>query len=173
MRVHFSARRRRILWAFLDALRPKGMPLDQDVDTDTLLVTFEDVFRYVDPKVRAVFPYLLDLWEYGAIPLAGRLRPFSRLSRREQEAYLRDWQESPLPVRRDLFKAMKAFFCVVYYDHPAVRKAIGYEHQAYAEQLRRERFERFGAEISAHEAWLHRGDAEPLPSTGAPSTEPK
>lgn len=172
MRVQLSPRRRRILWAFLDAMRPKGEPMDATVDTDGLLVAFEDFFRYIEPKMQVAFPLLLDLLEYSTFPLAGRSRTFSRLSRREQEAFLRDWQESPLAVRRDLFKAMKALFCVVYYDHAGVQKAIGYEHQSYAEELRRQRYERFGAEIAAHEDWLHRGAPVPMPRTNT-ATEQK
>lgn len=163
MSFELSARRRKILRAFLDAMRPTGHPMDKDIKTDTLVSGFEDYFRYAAPQVQLALPYILDLIEYGTLPFAGRLRTFSALSRREQDAYLQGFVESPLQPLRDIFKAARAFFCIVYYAQPSVLEAIGYDHQKYAEEVRRLRYEKFGDEIRAHEEWLHKGAPEPLP----------
>jgi hypothetical protein len=161
-----SERRRRILRAVLESLRPKGSPIDAKVDTDGLLSVFEDYFRHMDPTLQRAFPLMLDLFEYSTFILAGRSRPFSRLSPREQEAYLRDWHESPSSLRRDFLKAIKALFCLSYYADAGVLKAIGYEHQAYAEELRAARYARHARAIEAQEAGLSR-PPEPLVATNA------
>lgn len=162
MKAPLSPRRRRVLRAFLHAMRPHGAALDAELDTDALLVSFEDFLRHIDPTVQRALPLLLEVLEYGTFALAGRSRPFSKLSPREQDAYLRGWQESALPLRRDIFKAVNAFFCLVYYSRPEVLRAIDYDHQRYAEGLRQRRYERFGAEIASHEERVQRGEARPL-----------
>jgi hypothetical protein len=165
MSLKLSPRRRKILRAFLEAMRPVNQPMDNAITTDTLLVSFEDYFRYAAPPVQTALPYLLDLLEFGTLPFLGTLRTFSMLTRREQDAYLQGWIESPIQLRRDLFKAVRAFFCLVYYGQPSVLDAIGYQHQTFAEEVRRQRYEKHGAEIHAHETWLHHGAPEPLPKT--------
>jgi hypothetical protein len=160
--MQLSPRRRKILRAFLEAMRPVNLPMDKGINTDSLVASFEDYFRYAAPQVKGSLPYLLDMIEFGTLPFLGTLRPFSKLTRREQDAYLQGWLESPLQIRRDLFKAVRAFFCLVYYGQPSVIEAIGYKHQEFAEEVRRQRYEKYGAEIAAHEDWLHHGSPEPI-----------
>jgi hypothetical protein len=162
MALRLSSRRRKILRALLDAMRPINHPMDKGVDTDSLLLSFEDYFQYAAPQVQTALPWMLDLLEYGTLPFSGRLRTFSALNRREQDAYLQSYIESPIHLRREIFKALRAFFCLIYYAQPSVLEAIGYDHQRYAEELYKRRYESFGEEILAHEAWLHRGAQVPL-----------
>lgn len=164
MIARLKARHRRILRALLEALRPTGTPIDASVETDDLLVSFEDFIRYSDPGVRLMLPVFLEIIELGTFPLAGRSRPFSRLSLREREAYLRSWQESSSTLRRDLYRAIKALFCLVYYARPSVLRVMQYNHQGYAEELRRLRLERYGEESAAREAKIRGevGGPEPL-----------
>jgi hypothetical protein len=163
--MQLSPRRRKILRAFMEAMRPKDLPMDQGISTDALIASFEDYFRFAAPQAQTGLPFMLDAIEYGTIPFMGTLRPFSKLSRREQDAYLQGWVESASQIRRDLFKAVRAFFCIVYYGQKSVLEAINYDHQSFAEEVRRMRYEKHGAEIHAHEKWLHEGAPEPLPAT--------
>jgi len=88
-----------------------------------------------------------------ALP-ASRGRRFSRLSRPRARAYFGHWYDSNLPGLHDLAKGLKGIITVPYYDHPAVRRQLGYDPDPWIDAVKRQRAERWGEEIRRHQELL-------------------
>ena len=61
----------------------------------------------------------LHLFQWCPILFIGRLRPFTRLSRRDAEAYIRSWAQSRFGQRRRLFRGLRDLMFLGYYSQSA------------------------------------------------------
>ncbi len=61
----------------------------------------------------------LHLFQWGPILFIGSLRPFTRLSPRDAETYIRSWAESRFGLRRRLFRGLRDVTFLGYYSQSA------------------------------------------------------
>ena len=61
----------------------------------------------------------LYLFQWCPILFIGKLRPFTRLSSRDAEIYIRSWAESRFGLRRRLFRGLRDLTFLGYYSQPA------------------------------------------------------
>jgi hypothetical protein len=69
----------------------------------------------------------LTLVELGPVIFDGSMRTFSHLTDDERALHWAAWPVSGLLLRRQASAAFRKFFGLVYFDHPSVWPAIGYE----------------------------------------------
>lgn len=74
----------------------------------------------------------LALWavQWGPLVFAGRPTTFTRLSQREQGAYLRGWGRSRLAPRRQAYRALRNLACLGYYGSRPLRASLLGEERA-------------------------------------------
>ncbi len=78
-------------------------------------------------SVRRDIRWMLRIFEHGTHLFDLQGRRFTRLSREDQEQYLRGWMESSLGARRMVFRALKLLSALGYYGLPQTWTAIGYD----------------------------------------------
>lgn len=61
----------------------------------------------------------LRLFQWCPILFAGKPRPFTRLSRRDAEGYIRSWAESRFGLRRRIFRGLRDLAFLGYYRESA------------------------------------------------------
>lgn len=87
-----------------------------------------DAFLVDEPEHNvADLKLALTLVELGPVLFDRGARTFSHLDDAERAAHWATWATSSLLVRRQAAAAFRKFFGVVYFDHPSVWPAIGYE----------------------------------------------
>jgi hypothetical protein len=70
--------------------------------------------------------WMLRIFEHGTHLFDLKGRRFTRLSRDDQEQYLRGWMQSSLGARRMVFRALKLLAALGYYGLPETWSTIGY-----------------------------------------------
>lgn len=78
-------------------------------------------------SVRRDIRWMLRIFEHGTHLFDLKGRRFTRLSREDQEQYLRGWMESSLGARRIVFRALKLLAALGYYGMSETWTAIGYD----------------------------------------------
>ena len=81
----------------------------------------------MDRSVRRDIHWILRIFEHGTHLFDLRGRRFTRLSRADQESYLRGWMTSSMGARRIVFRALKLIAALGYYTHADAWAKIGYE----------------------------------------------
>lgn len=113
--------------AALAALCRRIAPVD-DVQATALAAHVAARLDAGDPLLRARVRVLLSLFESAVIgALSGGVpRPFSRLSPEAQDARLRAWEVSRIPLRRTIFQAFRRLILSTWYALPEAQRAVGY-----------------------------------------------
>jgi hypothetical protein len=115
---------------------------------DDVVDEFELMLRAFPGHARFGLVATLLLIEWLAVLAPSSLgRPFSRLPRARQERWFHRWIESPLFVARQLAKVLRGVIAMGYYEHPSVKRRIGFQPERWIERVKQEREERFGDEI--------------------------
>jgi hypothetical protein len=93
-----------------------------------------DVAAEVDRQVERMSPtlqrdihWILRIFEHGTHLFDLKGKRFTRLSREDQEHYLKGWMESSLGARRIVFRGLKLLSALGYYGLPETWRAIGYD----------------------------------------------
>ncbi len=93
-----------------------------------------DVAAEVDRQVVGLSPslqrdihWILRIFEHGTHLFDLKGKRFTRLSRADQEQYLKGWMESSLGARRIIFRALKLLAALGYYGLAETWSAIGYD----------------------------------------------
>src|SRR4029453_5629775 len=118
-------------FAVLDAVarrmvRPRpGWPT---VDEVGVARAADRIAARVEPSAQKELRQLLGLFDNGlpAFVLAGRTRPFTRLTGPEQDTVLADWRDSRLAVLRTGYAALRTLVLAGYYQSPSIWPAVGY-----------------------------------------------
>jgi Gluconate 2-dehydrogenase subunit 3 len=118
-------------FAVLDAVarrmvRPRpGWPT---VDEVGVARAADRIAARVEPSAQKELRQLLGLFDNGlaAFLLAGRTRPFTRLTGPEQDTVLADWRDSRLAVLRTGYAALRTLVLAGYYQSPSIWPAVGY-----------------------------------------------
>jgi hypothetical protein len=76
---------------------------------------------------------LLALFDNALFSLlgGGPPRPFTQMDPAEQDAHLRAWQTSRIPIKRTGFQAMKRLSCAVYFATRSIHPSVGYPGPPY------------------------------------------
>jgi hypothetical protein len=118
-------------FAVLDAVarrmvRPRpGWPT---VDEVGVARAADRIAARVEPSAQKELRQLLGLFDNGlaAFLLAGRTRPFTRLTGPEQDTVLADWRDSRIAVLRTGYAALRTLVLAGYYQSPSIWPAVGY-----------------------------------------------
>ena len=82
-----------------------------------LTVTAIDAFVAGLPlNLRVRLRRAVNLFQWCPILFAGKLRPFTRLSPRDAEIYIRSWAESRFGLRRRIFRGLRDLTFLGYYS---------------------------------------------------------
>lgn len=92
----------------------------------------------LDPSLVADIKSLLKVFESGLVgALFGeRIRPFTRLSPRDQDEVLEAWRDSSVAIRRTGFRLLKSLTAALYYGRSETWARIGYPGPPPASALR-------------------------------------
>jgi hypothetical protein len=125
----FNPNETRILEALIVnmvGIDPADVPKVQVTDAvgaiDTLVAKLPAALR---TQLRAA----LHLFQWSPIFFIGSPRPFTRLSAREAEKYLRSWAESRFGQRRRLFRGLRDLTFLGYYSQTGAQKSMGHQSE--------------------------------------------
>jgi hypothetical protein len=133
---HLPNKARQILRALIDVVKPKKPGFDPPIE-DHMVNFLDNFYSYFPWHLKLGFPMGLYLLEYGTLIFHGSIRPFSKLSIPEREAYVKGWINSSMMLRRDLIKGVKGVCLTAFYSHPEVMAHIGYDLAAHLERVHR------------------------------------
>jgi hypothetical protein len=123
----FDDRETEILTQLMQRITETGLPGAPRVHDTRAVATVDAVCRGLDPAVSGVLPLALRLFEWGPLLFDLRLARFSDLSAAEQDASLRGWMTSRLPLRRTAFLGVRNLCFMGWYSQPEVWSLIGYQ----------------------------------------------
>lgn len=106
------------------AIRILGLP---DETQDDIGGFIDDLLFDLPPTSQGQARLMLRVVEHGTHLFDLKRKRFTRLSRADQDAYLRGWMESSLGARRIVFRALKTLAALGYYGLAASWEAIGYD----------------------------------------------
>lgn len=116
-----------VLLAIAARLVPKspGFPGAEEVAVG---INSDRILLLADPAARKEVKQLLKLFEnaLAGFLFGGRTRPFTQLPSEEQDAVLREWQNSRLEVRRTGFQALRTLTNATYFGSPITWPAVHY-----------------------------------------------
>lgn len=117
----------RALDAILDRMCEYDRGFPRPADTVALESTLDFIDTFPDGRRRQI-RNVLAVFEAGSRLLGpgGSYRRFTELGADDATAYLRSWQDSQLPPRRAVFRALKSVCMVAYWSQPESWDEIGY-----------------------------------------------
>ena len=122
----FSQKETQVLKALLESMiETDAVDGERNEDADAL-ATMDSYVAGLPSGLQAQLRRALRLFQCCPILFIGRPRTFTRLSRQDQEAYIRTWAESRLGLRRRVFRALRDLAFVGYYSQPGARELIGH-----------------------------------------------
>jgi hypothetical protein len=127
----------RILRAVIVAMRPRGHGFDQPIDDDVLREVEASILHLPMP-LRTSFRLGLSFIQYGPPIYARRWSRFTSLPPDEGRQYLAKWEHLRGP-RRALFRALRTFIFLSFYEHPEVLASLEIDWQGRAATLVRRR----------------------------------
>jgi hypothetical protein len=89
-------------------------------------VEVDRLASHMSGSVKRDIHWMLRIFEHGTHLFDLKGRRFTRLSRGDQEQYLRGWMQSSLGARRMVFRALKLLAALGYYGLPETWATIGY-----------------------------------------------
>jgi hypothetical protein len=103
---------------------PQGAELirSREIDVGQLA----DTLLARNPAVAGAFAQALVVLEFGVWPLVAKVRPFTDLSARAQDAVLDDLARSRLSLKRTLFGGVRALVLSAFYGSPRARPLSNY-----------------------------------------------
>jgi hypothetical protein len=78
------------------------------------------------PALAGPMAQALAVLEFGVWPLVAKVRPFTRLDARAQDAVLDDLVRSRLALKRQLFAGVRSLALLTFYTQPQSRAVSGY-----------------------------------------------
>ncbi|MDH3728816.1 MAG: gluconate 2-dehydrogenase subunit 3 family protein [Myxococcales bacterium] len=112
--------------SLVEIMFPRTDAIPIDAESMDLPRAFDD-FLTGEPEHNVKdFKKALVLIEFGPLVFDRRISTFSRLDPEERLAHWNDWATSDSLLRRRVSVAMRKFFNLVFFDHEAVWRFIGY-----------------------------------------------
>jgi hypothetical protein len=101
-----------------------GLP---DAPRNEIGYFIDGLLEELPPTLQRQARLMLRVVEHGTHLFDLKVKRFTRLTRPEQDAYLRGWMGSSLGARRVIFRALKTLAALGYYGQPQAWGAIGYD----------------------------------------------
>jgi len=101
--------------------------LGLDDDSIDVAAEVDRLVSVMSSSVKRDIHWMLRIFEHGTHLFDLKGKRFTRLTREDQEHYLRGWMESSMGARRMVFRALKLLASLGYYGVPATWPAIGYD----------------------------------------------
>jgi choline dehydrogenase-like flavoprotein len=119
-----ASRVRPALEALCRRVVPPGSGSDAAIDIASRV---EERIASLDPPARRDLIGALHFFDHPitGMLLSGRPRRFSSLSPAEQDALLREWERSPIALRRTVFQALRRLILSTYYAAPETHPPLG------------------------------------------------
>jgi hypothetical protein len=130
---------KRVLRAVIVAMRPRGHGFDQPIDDDVLREV-EASFLHLPAPFWTSFRLGLSFIQYGPPIYARRWSRFTSIPPDEGRRYLASWEHLRGP-RGVLFRALRTFIFLAFYQHPEVLASLEVDWQGRAAALVRRRTE--------------------------------
>ena len=92
-----------------------------DVDLSPTATTIDAFVAGLPLNLRVQLRRALHLFQWCPILFTGKLRPFTRLSPRDADIYIRSWAESRFGLRRRLFRGLRDLAFLGHYDESATK----------------------------------------------------
>jgi len=112
-------------YAIFQAVARAILGLEEEGQVE-VAVEVDRLASHMSGSVRRDIHWMLRIFEHGTHLFDLKGRRFTRLSRRDQEQYLRGWMQSSLGARRMVFRALKLLAALGYYGLPETWSTIGY-----------------------------------------------
>jgi hypothetical protein len=109
-----------ILTQLMQRMVETGLPDAPQVRDTRAVATVDAVCLGLDPDVSSLLPLALLLVEWGPLLFDLRLARFTTLGADEQDASLRSWMTSRLPLRRTAFLGLRNLCFLGWYSQPEV-----------------------------------------------------
>ena len=122
----FTSKESQILEAMTVHMVETGQGAVATDQADDVLAVMDAYVAGLPPGLQGQLHRALRLFEWGPVFFMGRPRPFTRLSSKDQEAYIRAWAESRLGLRRRVFRALRNLVFLGYYSQSGPRELIGH-----------------------------------------------
>lgn len=129
----FSPAAKNFLADFVDTMIGNAVPLREKPSAKAVAEEIELFLGRLPLVYRSGFNLILRAVEMGPVVLGFR-RPFGRLQPEEKLEYLRRLEQSERYSHRVLSLLLKTVVFVIYFAHPAMEAAIGYDHHCLRHQ---------------------------------------
>ena len=106
---------------------PNSGTTHQEISEDRLDEQVLHYFRELNPRGPLFLLLTLYAIEYGTLPWKGTLRPFTRLTPRERENYLCDFENSRWYFRQRILFSIRFLATVLFFSQPHREIETGYE----------------------------------------------
>lgn len=126
---------RRTLKALILTALPPDEVRSQNLH-ERVLAHVEASLDYLPQSGRKPFRVGFFAFEYLALFMAPRIRPFSLLNERDRRIYVGRWAHSSFFLFHNFFKAIKGFIMLAYYEQPEVMRLLAYDPQSYVDELK-------------------------------------
>lgn len=110
---------------------------DEDVD---VAVEVDRLASSMGRSVRRDIRWMLRIFEHGTHLFDLKGKRFTRLTRQDQEQYLRGWMQSSLGARRMVFRVLKLLAALGYYGMSQTWTTIGYDGPWLGRRTEKHRF---------------------------------
>ena len=122
----FSSKEGQVLGALVARMVSTGPDVVPVAPTDQVLATMDAYVVCLPSRLQGQLKRALRIFEWCPVLFIGKLRPFSRMSPRDQDTYIRTWAESRLRVRRRVFRALRDLVFLAYYTQDTARESLGH-----------------------------------------------
>ena len=99
------------------------------VEASDALIAMDAYVAGLPPWLQSQLRQALHLFQWGPILFMGRPSPFTKLSPRHQETYVRTWAESRFGLRRRVFRSLRDLAFLGYYSQAGLRQLIGHTEE--------------------------------------------
>jgi hypothetical protein len=122
---------RRVVAAVVELLLPPFPALEAQVR----VAVVGEATRFAIAQIENIptflrLPYLLAITGFQWLAVLRFGRPFLRLPRPRQDAYLALWSDSPIAPMRDFVRLIRGCVVLAYFDHPEVIRSLRAERDA-------------------------------------------
>lgn len=100
--------------------------LIEQIDWERASADVKSFIRSLPIEYFLLFYFALFLFQWGIFPLVPKIRPFSLLNQEEKIRYIMSWQQSPLYIKRIIFKVLSSFCLVNSFSQEHILRRLGF-----------------------------------------------
>jgi len=123
----FSARQKEILKAVAETLLPPAVGTPLQITEDSLVHPMEGFLGAMGAGTLIGYGTLLLFFEYAAVFIYPKFKPFTQLDPEDRERYMSGWESSRISYRCFIFSMLKFLVCFALLNDKDNRTALGYD----------------------------------------------